>query len=120
MKEEILIEAKKFLFELRIYRDYFLLGIIIMLGFFTKIYNAIQKGKKPTFSFILAEAIVSLFVAASVYAFTSEFLHLSKFLTYVFCAWGGSLSTLIHSEVEKLISSFFDGLKNVIKSKTKL
>lgn len=111
---------KKVLFELAVYRDYFLLGLIIIAGIFTKIYNAVQKGKKPTLSFILAEAVVSLFVAASVYVFTNEFLHLSKFLTYVFCAWGGSQSTLIHSEVEKLISSFFDGLKSAIKSNTKL
>lgn len=108
---------RELLFEIKIWRDYFLLGLIIIAGIFTKIYNASQKGKKPTLSFVLAEAIVSIFVAVSVYAFTSEFLHLSKFLTYVFCAWGGSLSTLIHSEVEKLISSFFDALKGFIKTK---
>lgn len=110
---------KEILLELKICRDYILLSLVIGAGIFTKIYNAIQKGKKPTLSFILAEGIVSIFVAISVYAFTNEFLHLSKFLTYVFCAWGGSLSTLIHSEVEKLISSFFDSLKSLIKSKIK-
>ena len=111
---------KKILFELTIYRDYFLLGLIIIAGIFTKIYMATQKGKKATLSYILAEGIVSVFVALSVYVLTTEYFHLSKFFTYMLCAWGGSLSTLIHSEVEKLISWCFEVLKNAIKSKTKL
>jgi predicted membrane-bound spermidine synthase len=110
---------RELLFELKICRDYILLGLVILMGIFTKIYNATQKGKKATLSFILAEGIVSIFVAISVYVITSEFLNLSKFLTFVLCAWGGSLSTLIHSEVEELISSFFDGLKRLIKTKIK-
>lgn len=110
---------KEILFELKIWRDYILLGLVILMGIFTKIYNATQKGKRATLSYILAEGIVSVFVAISVYVITSEFLNLSKFLTFVLCAWGGSLSTLIHSEVEQLISSFFNSLKILIKTKIK-
>lgn len=110
---------RELLLELKICRDYILLGVVILMGIFTKIYNATQKGKKATLSYILAEGIVSVFVAISVYVITSEFLNLSKFLTFVLCAWGGSLSTLIHSEVEQLISSFFNGLKILIKTKIK-
>lgn len=102
---------------LKDFQDYFLFLIVVLAGVFTKIYNSISKGKKPTLSWFLAEAIVSFFVAFSVYAVCDQYLNLNKILIYVICAWGGSLSTLIHSEVEDLISSFFDVLKSVIKSK---
>ena len=84
-----------------------------------KVYIAINRGKKPTLSWFLAEAIVSFFVAFSVYVVCDQFLNVNKMFTYVICAWGGSLSTLIHSEVEELISSFFDVLKVLLKSKLK-
>ena len=103
---------------LKYYHDYFLFGLVVMAGIFTKIYLAIQKGKKPTLSWFLAEAIVSLFVAVSVYAVCDQFLNLNKMITYVICAWGGSFSTLIHREVEEIIDLLFDSLKIIIKSKT--
>ncbi len=110
MKNTILTEIKH-------WQDYALFILVVLVGIFTKTYNAIQKGKKPTISWFLAEGIVSFFVAFSVYAVCDQFFHLNKIFTYVICAWGGSLSTLIHSEVEELISSFFDGLKKLIKTK---
>lgn len=105
--------------ELKYYQDYFLFLIVVLAGVFTKIYLAIQKGKKPRFSWFLAEAIISFFVAFSVYAVCDQYLNINKMFTYVICAWGGSLSTLIHSEVEELISSLFDGLKAMLKLKIK-
>ncbi|MCV9934145.1 hypothetical protein OIU80_17825 [Flavobacterium sp. LS1R47] len=105
--------------ELKYYQDYFLFLIVVLAGVFMKIYLAIQKGKKPRLSWFLAEAAISFFVAFSVYAVCDQYLSINKMFTYVICAWGGSLSTLIHSEVEALISSFFDGLKAMIKLKIK-
>ncbi|MBA0884918.1 hypothetical protein [Flavobacterium undicola] len=102
---------------IKYYQDYILFLLVLLAGIFTKTYNAVKKGKKPNLSWFLAEAIVSFFVAFSVYAICDQYFNLNKMFTYVLCAWGGSLSTLIHSEVEKLISSFFDSLKNLIKSK---
>jgi hypothetical protein len=101
------------------FQEHFLFLLLLMAGIFTKIYIAISKGKKPTLSWFLAEAIVSVFVAFSVYVICDQYLNLNKVVTYVICAWGGSLSTLIHSEVEELISSFFDVLKVLLKTKFK-
>jgi hypothetical protein len=98
---------------LKYYHDYCLFLLVVLAGIFTKIWLAIQKGKKPNLSWFLAEAIVSLFVAFSVYAVCDQFLHFDKMFTYGLCAWGGAKSTLIISKVEKLISLFFD---NLIKS----
>ncbi|MFE3847144.1 hypothetical protein ACFX5D_04075 [Flavobacterium sp. LB3P45] len=103
--------------ELEYLKDYFLFCLVVFAGVFTKTYNAVKKGKKPSLSWFLAEAIVSFFVAVSVYAVCDQYLNLNKMFTYVICAWGGSLSTLIHSEVEELISSFFESLKKLIKTK---
>jgi hypothetical protein len=105
--------------ELKYYQDYFLFLIVVLAGVFMKIYLAIQKGKKPQLSWFLAEAVISFFVAFSVYTVCDQYLNINKMFTYVICAWGGSLSTLIHSEVEELISSLFDGLKSLLKLKLK-
>ncbi|KLT67933.1 MULTISPECIES: hypothetical protein [unclassified Flavobacterium] len=101
--------------ELKYYQDYFLFLIVVLAGVFMKIYIAVQKGKTPRLSWFLAEAVISFFVAFSVYTVCDQYLSINKMLTYVICAWGGSLSTLIHSKVEELISSFFDSLKLKIK-----
>lgn len=102
---------------LKYYHDYFLFLMVVLAGLFTKIWFAVQKGKKPSLSWFFAEGIVSFFVALSVYAICDQYLNLNKIFTYVICAWGGSFSTLIHSEVEDLISSLFDSLKGFLKSK---
>ena len=112
MKDTLLNNFKYF-------QDHFLFLLLLLAGIFTKVYIAINRGKKPTLSWFLAEAIVSFFVAFSVYVVCDQFLNVNKMFTYVICAWGGSLSTLIHSEVEELISSFFDVLKVLLKSKLK-
>jgi ABC-type Co2+ transport system permease subunit len=96
---------------MKYYQDYILFLIVVLAGIFTKIWVAIQKGKKPNLSWLLAEAIVSFFVAFSVYAVCDQYCNLNKMFTYGLCAWGGAKSTLIHSKVEKLISLFFDNLK---------
>ncbi|MEO8239236.1 MAG: hypothetical protein ABI576_14115 [Flavobacterium sp.] len=108
-----------FLNNLKYYQDYIIFLFLVLAGIFTKIYIAMGKGKKPTLSWFLAEAIVSFFVAVSVYVVCDQFLSVNKMFTYVICAWGGSLSTLIHSEVEELISNLFDILKVLLKSKLK-
>jgi hypothetical protein len=106
MKETIINNIKY-------YQDYILFLLVLLAGIFTKFWLAIQKGKKPNLSWFLAEAIVSFFVAFSVYAVCDQFLHFNQMFTYGLCAWGGAKSTLVHSKVEKLISLFFD---NLIKS----
>jgi hypothetical protein len=110
MKDTLIHSAKHF-------HDNFLFAIVVLAGIFTKIWLAIQKGKKPSLSWLLAEAIVSLFIAFSVYAVCDQYFSLNKMFTYGLCAWGGAKSTLVHSEVEKIISILFDNLKNLIKSK---
>lgn len=105
--------------ELKYYQDYFLFLIVVLAGVFMKIYFAIQKGKKPKFSWFLAEAFISFFVAFSTYTVCDQYLNINKMFTYVICAWGGSQSTLIHSQVEELISSLFEGLKTMLKLKIK-
>lgn len=102
---------------LKYFKDYFLFFFIVLAGVFTKITPAIQKGKKPTFKWFLSEAIVSFFVAFSVYAVFDQFLHFDKMFTYMVCAWCGSKSTLFQSKVEELIAVIFDGLKIFIKTK---
>lgn len=87
------------------------------MGLFTKIHLAIQKGKNPTIKWFVAEALVSFFVAFSVYAVFDQFLHFNKMFTYMVCAWGGSKSTLLQAKVEEIISILFDSLKILIKTK---
>ena len=102
---------------IKYFQDYFLFFLVVFFGFFTKISSAIKKGKKPSWKWFLAEAVISFFVAISVYAVFDQFLHFNKMFTYMVCAWGGSMSTLLHKEVEELITSIFDSLKSSIKSK---
>ena len=103
--------------EFKYLQDNFLFCLVVFAGVVTKVCLAIKKGKKPTWKWFLAEAVISFFVAFSVYAIFDQFLHFNKMFTYMVCAWGGSMSTLLHKEVEELISSFFDSLKNLIKTK---
>ena len=117
MKSQIINHLKDLLSDLKYYSDYFLFLIVVLAGVFTKVYLAIQKGKKPSLKWFLAEALISFFVAFSVYAVFDQFLHCNKLFTYMVCAWGGSMSTLLHSKMEELISSIFDSLKQFFKEK---
>lgn len=117
MKNTTINFLRDFLSDLKYYQDYFLFLLVVMAGVFTKIYLAIQKGKKPTWKWFVAEALVSFFVAFSVYAIFDQFLHFNKMFTYMVCAWGGSMSTLLHGKVEELISSIFDSLKEFFNKK---
>ena len=69
-----------FLNSIKEYQDYFLFLIVVLAGVFTKVYNAISKGKKPRLSWFLAEGIMSFFVAFSVYAVCDQYLNLNKIL----------------------------------------
>ncbi|PWA09512.1 hypothetical protein [Flavobacterium laiguense] len=102
---------------IKYYQDYILFLLVVLAGIFIKIYNAVLKGKKPTLSFILAEGIISFFVAISVYALFDQFLHCNRMFTYMVCAWGGFKSTLFHDKLEELISTIFESLRISIKSK---
>ncbi len=102
---------------IKYFQDHLLFFLVVLVGVFTKIHLAMKKGKKPTFKWFVAEALVSFFVAISVYAVFDQFLHFNKMFTYMVCAWGGSMSTLLHAKVEELISVLFDSLKISIKSK---
>lgn len=110
MKNTILNEIKNF-------QEFFLFPIFVFLGFLTKVFFGIKNGKIPTWKWFLAEAIISFFVASSVYAIFDQFFHFNKLFTYMFCAWGGSMSTLFHKKVEELLTVFFDALKKLIKTK---
>lgn len=91
--------------------------VVVIMGVFTKIYREIQKGKKPNWKWFIAEAILSFFVAFTVYAVFDQFLEMNKFFTYVICAWAGSLSTIFHKKAEELLGSLFDNLKLWISNK---
>lgn len=103
--------------EFEYFKDYSLFCLVVFAGVITKVCLAVKKGKKPTWKWFVAEAIISFFVAFSVYAVLDQFFHFNKIFTYMVCAWGGSMSTLLHAEVEDLITSFFDSLKKLIKTK---
>jgi hypothetical protein len=108
---------KDILNNLKPLQDYFLFFSVVLVGVFTKVWNSIQKGKRPTVKWFFAELIVSFFVAFSVYAVFDQYFHMNKMFTYMVCAWGGSMSTLIHAKVEDLIESLFDDIKQFFKTK---
>ncbi|WP_281238161.1 hypothetical protein [Flavobacterium praedii] len=97
--------------------DYLVFILLVLSGLVVKIHFALKKGKAPSFKWFLAEAVVSFFVAFSVYAVFDQFLQCNKPFTYIACAWGGSMSTMLHDKVEDLISEIFFILKILIKSK---
>ena len=102
---------------IRYLQDYLLFFVLVLLGVVVKFHFALKKGKRPSFKWFLAEAIVSFFVAFSVYAVFDQFLHCNKIFTYVACAWGGSMSTMLHDKVEELIAEMFAVIKIYIKTK---
>jgi hypothetical protein len=97
--------------------DYLVFIALVLSGVVVKIHFALKKGKSPSFKWFLAEAVVSFFIAFSVYAIFDQFLQCNKMLTYVACAWGGSMSSMIHDKVEDLFSEIFFIFKILIKSK---
>lgn len=99
------------------YKEFFYFIAFVFTGIFVKIYHTMQKGKKIGLNWVLAEAIMSFFVAVSVWAICDQFLHLNKIFTYVICAWGGSMSTIFHKKTEELLESIFDGLKSYFNIK---
>lgn len=98
-------------------QDYVVFFVLVFSGVVVKIHFALKKGKRPSFKWFLAEAIISFFVAFSVYAVFDQFLQCNTIFTYVVCAWGGSMSTMLHDKVEELISEMFTIIKILIKSK---
>lgn len=101
------------------FSDWFLFFLLVLSGVIMKIHFALKKGKKPCFKWFLAEAVVSFFVAFSVYAVFDQFLQCNKMFTYVACAWGGSMSTMLHDKVEDFLTESFVIAKIILKSKFK-
>ena len=99
------------------YKEFLYFIAFVFTGIFVKIYHTMQKGKKIGLNWVLAEAIMSFFVAVSVWAICDQFLHLNKIFTYVICAWGGSMSTIFHKKTEELLESIFDIIKAYLKIK---
>ena len=97
------------------FKDYAFFVLFVSVGFFHKIYEAMKKGKKFSFKWLLAEAVISLFVAVSVWAICDHFLHLNKILTYVICAWAGKSSAIFSENIEELIEAAFDVAKSWLK-----
>lgn len=85
-------------------------SLVVIMGVFSKIYREIQKGKSPNWKWFIAEAILSFFVAISVWAVFDQFLEMNKIFTYVICAWAGSLSTIFHNKAEMLVGKLFDSI----------
>lgn len=99
------------------YQEVISFTAVVFMGIFMKFYHAYQKGKKLTCFWFISEAIMSVFVALTVYAIFDQWLHLNQLLTYIICAWAGSFSTVFHKKAEELLSAAFDGLKEKIKRK---
>lgn len=93
---------------------------VVFLGFFTKIYKEMNRGKKFKWTWVIAELIITIFVAVSVWAIFDQFLHMSKMFTYVICAWAGSFSTVFHKKTEEFIEYSFLVLKKLISKKSGL
>lgn len=108
---------KQLLHYLEQFKEIIYFALFISAGIFHKIYEAVKNGKKLSFKWILAEAIISLFVAVTVWAICDQFLHLNKILTYVICAWAGKSSAVFSEKTEDLIGSFFDVLKAYLNIK---
>lgn len=102
---------------LTLLEDLLTFSVVVTVGAFMKIYREIQKGKKLQLKYFFAEAIISFFVAFSVWAVFDQFLEMNKMFTYVICAWAGSLSTIFHTKTEELIEWVFDSLKVWISKK---
>lgn len=102
---------------LTLLEDLLTFTIVVTLGIFLKIYREIQKGKKLRLKWFIAEAIISFFVAFSVWAIFDQFLEMNKMFTYVICAWAGSLSTVFHKKMEDLVEWIFEAVKIWISKK---
>ena len=114
MKQKIVLWIYE---NLTLLEDLLTFSIVVTVGVFMKIYREIQKGKKLRIKWFIAEAIISFFVAFSVWAIFDQFLEMNKMFTYVICAWAGSLSTIFHTKTEELIEWVFDSLKVWISKK---
>lgn len=99
------------------FKDYAFFVAFVSVGIFHKIYEAMKKGKKFSLKWILAEAMISLFVAVSVWAVCDQFLHLNKILTYIICAWAGKSSAIFSEKTEELIEAIFDIVKSWLSIK---
>ena len=93
-------------------KDLLLFAGCIFFGGFFKMYKAKEKNKsqKVTLSWILAELVVGLFVSVLVLVILDYLVHLPKLLTYMLCAYAGSLSASVHDTVEDNIKQLINSL----------
>lgn len=90
--------------------------IIVLMGVFIKFFNLKKQGVILTLKWLIAEGLMSLFVAFTVWAVFDQFFQFKKMFVYVICAWSGSLSTVFHKRIEMLINTAFDVVANYLKT----
>lgn len=96
-------------------KEFFALFLVVLAGVGVKVWKAIQDNTKITFKWFIAEGFMSLLVALTAFAIFDLWLGLHRLIVYVICVWAGGMSTIVHKEVEELVSVIFDGLGNWIK-----
>jgi diacylglycerol kinase family enzyme len=98
-------------------KEVLLFIFIVTMGAIAKMINAVRKGTKFTFSWLISELIMSFFVAITVYAVFDQFLEVNKFFSFTMCAWSGTFSTTFQEKGKELVTAIFDYLKIWIKTK---
>ncbi|CAM3968773.1 hypothetical protein FLCU109888_11560 [Flavobacterium cucumis] len=93
------------------------LFLVVVGGVGIKAWKAIQENTKLTIKWVVAEGFMSLVVALTAFAIFDLWLELHRLIVYVICVWAGGMSTIVHKEVEGLVSDIFDGVGNWVKRK---
>lgn len=106
-----------FLENLENIKEAFALFIVVIAGVGVKAWKAFQDNTKLTVKWFIAEGFMSLLVALTAFAIFDLWLGLHRLIVYVICVWAGGMSTIVHKEVEELVSIVFDSLGNWIKKK---
>lgn len=83
----------------------------VSFGSIFKMRKLHEKGIKITFKRFIVEAFMSFFIAFIAYAVIDQWLHFNKIFTYAICSLAGSMSELIYTKLEDLVTVSFDSLK---------
>jgi len=96
--------------------EFGLFALSVLTGSFIKLYRQNEVGVKMTMRKVIAETIVSFFIAGVVYAVFDQFLNFNKLFTYAMCSLAGSMSTKITKGIEALLDTGFDKAKSKINN----
>lgn len=106
-----------FLENLEFLKESIAMFFVVAGGVCVKAWKAVQDNTTLTLKWFVAEGFMSLLVALTAFAIFDLWLGLHRLIVYVICVWAGGMSTIVHKEVEELVSVFFDSLGDWIKKK---